>query len=331
MGLFHGKRRWWGIGLGAGLAGAAAVALRHALAGAGRARIPDSISPAIFATRVARTACGQMLYHESGSGEPLIFLHGGHVGGSSYEWSKVYPSFAAGAHVLAPDLIGFGESERPAEPLGPFEHVRALAEFIGYACSNRPCAVVGSHYGGALAVLLASQHPDLVRRLVLFAPTGFAERDRLAPLSAVAVAARVPVLRGIVHSRRATRRGVRRWLAQEGFRGTEAACEELVEVFSNCARQYRAEAAGVAILARAPLAFDFESRFSALPFPVSVLWPAQSPSAPLQRACRLLGSAPQGSTLDVLPECGLLAPLEAPETVTRAVRSALDLSIRAVS
>lgn len=326
MRILRGSRRWWGIGLGAGLAGAVAVALRHALAGAGRSRIPDSISPAIFATRVVRTAQGQMLFHESGAGEPLVFLHGAHVGGSSYEWSKVYPLFADRYHVLAPDLIGFGESERPGEALGPFEHVRALAEFAGQVFGNRPCVVAGSHYGAALAVLLASQHPDLVRRLVLFAPDGLA-----GGLGLEAVAARLPVARGLVYARRAGRQGVRAWIEAEGFRAPEAALEEAVEVFSNCARQYRADVAGLAVLARRRLAFDFGARLAGLAVAPRVVWPGASPSAPLQRAYRLLGSAPAGSSLDVLPDCGMLAALEAPDRMARAVEAALDDSIRAVS
>ena len=65
-----------GIGIGVGVLGALALAVRYGMNRAVREPIPDAISPAIFATRVARTNFGEMIYHVSGSGEPLVFLHG---------------------------------------------------------------------------------------------------------------------------------------------------------------------------------------------------------------------------------------------------------------
>ncbi|MET0253321.1 MAG: hypothetical protein ABW214_04760 [Terrimicrobiaceae bacterium] len=64
-----------GIGIGMGMVGAVALAARYGFRRAPRERIPDDISPAIFATRVAETAFGEMVYHISGDGDPLVFLH----------------------------------------------------------------------------------------------------------------------------------------------------------------------------------------------------------------------------------------------------------------
>src|SRR5882762_7159485 len=107
------KTRLFGVGLGAGLAGAIFLALRYAVRPAAKGRLPDTISPAIFRTKVLHTSLGEMVYHESGSGPTLVFIHGAGPGASSYEWSKVYPQFTGTNRVLAPDLIGFGESARP--------------------------------------------------------------------------------------------------------------------------------------------------------------------------------------------------------------------------
>ena len=123
-------RQIWGVSLGAGLLGAVVLTLRYALRPSAKPKLPDAISPAIFATRIFYTSRGQLVYHESGQGAPLVFLHGVYVGASSYEWSKVYPHFAGTHQVLAVDLLGFGESERPDVPLSAADHVRALVEFI---------------------------------------------------------------------------------------------------------------------------------------------------------------------------------------------------------
>src|ERR1700676_4401735 len=87
-------RKIWGVSLGAGLLGAFVLTLRYALRPSAKPKLPDSISPAIFATRIFYTSRGQVVYHESGQGGPLVFVHGVYVGASSYECSKVYPTFA---------------------------------------------------------------------------------------------------------------------------------------------------------------------------------------------------------------------------------------------
>src|ERR1700736_1946728 len=123
-------RQICGLSLGAGLLGAFILTLRYASRPSTKPRLPNWISPAIFATRIFCTSRGQLVYHESGQGGPLVFLHGVYVGASSYEWSKVYPHFTEPHQVLAADLLGFGESERPEAALSAVDHVRILAELL---------------------------------------------------------------------------------------------------------------------------------------------------------------------------------------------------------
>ena len=83
------ERKLFSAGLGAGLLGAIFVALKYAVRPATKSRVPDTISPAVFKTKVLHTSLGQMVYHESGSGPTLIFVHGICPGASSFEWSRV--------------------------------------------------------------------------------------------------------------------------------------------------------------------------------------------------------------------------------------------------
>jgi len=69
---------------------------------------------------------------------------------------------AAGYHVIAPDLRGFGERRLDA---GPFSHLRDAEELL-----DGPAAVVGNSLGGRVALELALHRPDLVERLVVIAP-----------------------------------------------------------------------------------------------------------------------------------------------------------------
>src|SRR5579884_2287485 len=106
--MFRGEKKKKLIGFGFGL-GALLLALKYAIRRPTKEPVPETISPAIFSTKVQRTSRGQILYHESGLGQPLIFVHAPALGGSSYEWSKVYPEFAHMHRVIALDLIGYGE------------------------------------------------------------------------------------------------------------------------------------------------------------------------------------------------------------------------------
>src|ERR1700746_2415413 len=170
------RRRFWGFGIGAGLLGLLILTVRYALRPPRRSQLPDKIFPAIFATRILYTAKGELVYHESGQGNPLIFLHGVYPGASSYEWSRIYPHFADRFQVLAPDLVGFGESTRPHRPLSAADHTAVFAQFLKAKTGEERATIVASGLGAAFAVLLAVQPPELVQRLVLLMPVGLTER-----------------------------------------------------------------------------------------------------------------------------------------------------------
>ncbi|MFQ3578060.1 MAG: alpha/beta hydrolase [Verrucomicrobiia bacterium] len=317
-----------GIGLGAGLAGAAAVALRYALRPRERRPIPDSISSPGFSSRVARTSVGQIVYHEAGKGPSLLFLHGGFVGASSYEWSKVYPDFARTHRVLALDLIGFGESERPQNLLGAFDHVRALQEFIESICPDERVTIVGSHLGGGFATLLASQNPDRVGRLLLLMPTGLTEFGLQPVPSLVTLACRVPLLgRFLSRNAFAHPSAIRRWMMRFGFHDADQVSEEAVETFATCAQQYGAQNAVLSLLQKR-FHFDFEQRWKSLPVPAALLWSANSTAAPLEWAYRLMAMAPRDCSLDVIPSSSLLVALERADAVRDILHTRLDHQIR---
>ncbi|HEY1534066.1 MAG TPA: alpha/beta fold hydrolase, partial [Polyangiaceae bacterium] len=104
---------------------------------------------------------------EAGSGPPVILIHGLFVDHTS--WDLVMPELAESFRVIAPDLPGFGASEKPPPSRFPYG-IDAFAEAIAdlYAgLELGPAAVVGHALGGAVALTLAARHPELVSRLVL--------------------------------------------------------------------------------------------------------------------------------------------------------------------
>ena len=109
-------------------------------------------------------------YFEVGSGRPLLLLHGFGPGGSaSGNWSGIAAELASDHRVLAPDLLGFGQTIVKPGALGfsaTVDHIRDFMEHFGIGQAD----IVGNNYGGALAIKLAVQSPALVRRLILLSP-----------------------------------------------------------------------------------------------------------------------------------------------------------------
>lgn len=312
-----------GMGLGAGLLGAAVVALRLRARPVPQPSLPDIISPAVFARRVQRTTRGQIVYHASGDGDPLIFLHDLFPGAASYEWSKVYPAFAGTHRVLAPDWVGFGESERPDRPLRAEDYARCLYEFSRATCGGRRPVLVGSGLGAALACLAAAQHPEFAARLILFHPAGTG--SWLAPWISRA-------LRPLVWSRSGRRwvyanylsapSAIGKWLSQRRSADSNIDLSEPVSVYSSFARQYGAAWAIYRILsgrlALAPL-----PRIDGVCVPVTVWWPGHGAGDPPDAA-----SGQPHVRVEWLDESGPLAPLDRAADLTARLRVELFEPVR---
>jgi 2-hydroxymuconate-semialdehyde hydrolase len=112
-------------------------------------------------------------YHDLGQGAPVLLIHGSGPGVSALaNWRLTLPALADRFRVLAPDVVGFGGTRPPAN----FGYDRAawtrhLVDFLD-ALGLPQVSIVGNSFGGALALSLATQHPDRVKRLVLMGSVG---------------------------------------------------------------------------------------------------------------------------------------------------------------
>lgn len=112
-------------------------------------------------------------YHDRGSGEPVLLLHGSGPGVSAWaNWRLTLPALARRFRVLAPDIVGFGYTERP--PGTDYNLETWLAHVTGFldAVGLERVAVVGNSFGGGLALHLATRYPERVDRLVLMGSVG---------------------------------------------------------------------------------------------------------------------------------------------------------------
>jgi pimeloyl-ACP methyl ester carboxylesterase len=321
------RRRFWGFGIGAGLVGLLILTIRYAFRPPRRSRLPDNIFPAIFATRVMPTGKGQLVFHECGQGSPLAFVHGVYPGASSYEWSRIYPHFADRFQVLALDLIGFGESARPSRALSASDQASVLSEFLRAKGNGERATIVASGLGAGIATLVAAQHPELVQRLVLLMPTGLTEPGAKKYLRRGGWISVIPFLKQIYYRRfLATRAQIRAWLATFAFFDANRIDDEIVDVLYSFAHQYGAEKA-IFQSATAKLQVDLTKRFAELTQPVTLIWCQNAVFPPLRLAYELQ-QVPLQCGLTLLEECGMLAPLEAPEELKKILDRELEYRIR---
>ncbi|MCB1889658.1 MAG: alpha/beta fold hydrolase [Rhodocyclaceae bacterium] len=123
--------------------------------------------------RTIRAAGIETNYHDVGTGDPVLMIHGSGPGVSAWaNWRLVMPTLAEQARVIAPDMAGFGFSERPAGYAYTMDNWVAQAVGLLDALEIEQADLVGNSFGGALALALTIRHPERVRRLVLMGSVG---------------------------------------------------------------------------------------------------------------------------------------------------------------
>jgi len=114
----------------------------------------------------------QARYYEAGQGEPMVMIHGGFWAGSSTAnvWSRNIPGLAKRFHVFAVDRLASGMSSNPLDDKdynyeGDVKFIYQLIQTLKLG----PVHLVGHSAGGAIALFLAIEHPEVVKTLVIIA------------------------------------------------------------------------------------------------------------------------------------------------------------------
>ncbi|MFV0393730.1 MAG: alpha/beta fold hydrolase [Coprobacillaceae bacterium] len=128
-----------------------------------RAEIAKNIKTGTFNTN----------YHDEGTGFPLLLVHGSGPGVSAWaNWRLVIPELSKQCRVLAPDMVGFGYTDRPEGiALNMKIWVQQAVDFLD-ALGIEQTDIVGNSFGGALAIAMAIEHPKRIRKVVLMGAMG---------------------------------------------------------------------------------------------------------------------------------------------------------------
>ncbi|HVP75127.1 MAG TPA: haloalkane dehalogenase [Gaiellaceae bacterium] len=106
-------------------------------------------------------------YLDEGAGDPVLLLHGEPTW--SFLWRRVIPQLAARARVIAPDLLGFGRSDKPTDSgwYSYDRHVETITRLVVVELGLERLTVVVHDWGGPIGLRLAVEHEERVERLVI--------------------------------------------------------------------------------------------------------------------------------------------------------------------
>jgi pimeloyl-ACP methyl ester carboxylesterase len=246
---------------------------------------------------------------EAGRGAPLLLVHD--YLASREAWDDVLPRLAERFHVIAPDLPGFGESEKP--PPGRYRYdFENFSESLVDLCAAIGLARVslcGHAMGGAVALTLAAAHPHLVDNLVLVNPLVYPPRP-----DALSRIAGVPVLGPLVFKQLFGRALFRsRFLARSRSlapSGPMRRVDRLFELFDAPAAREAAYATMLAMLDTRPLTASVP-RVTARTL---VAWGRANRTAPVEQGRRLAREL-GGARFEVF-DCGSSPAEECPGPFT---------------
>ncbi|ARV58471.1 alpha/beta hydrolase [Nostocales cyanobacterium HT-58-2] len=279
--------------------------------------------PPGFGQKVIHTSLGMMAYYTQTTApwliaqtedfSTIVFLHNFGGGASAYEWSKVYPAFATTHQVLAPDLIGWGESAHPVRDYQISDYLTTIAEFIRHTC-RPPVTVVASSLTAALTIRLAIAHPFLFQALFLVCPSGFDDFGqgvgRRLPLQLI----NTPLLDDLIYTLGAENElAVRNFLQRFLFAKPNRVSEEMVQAYLASAQQPNAKFAALAFL-QGELYFDLSLYIQQLTIPTVIFWGEEAQFTGIRLGQRLAKLNPSAiRDFQVIPDAGVLPHLEIPE------------------
>jgi pimeloyl-ACP methyl ester carboxylesterase len=291
--------------------------------------------PPGFRQKVVQTSLGRMVYYTQGqapwlkSGEEnqdlpsLVFLHNFGGGASAYEWSKVFPAFAATHRILAPDLIGWGDSDHPVRNYQINDYLTIISEFIRQTCTV-PVTVVASSLTAAFAIRVAINQPDLFKKLLLISPSGFNDfgegAGRRLPLEVI----NTPFLDNLIYALGAENElAVRNFLERFLFAKSERVTQEMVQAYLCSAQQPNAKFSALSFL-RGDLYFDLSLYIQQLTVPTVIFWGEKAQFTRIElgkRLAKLNESAIQNFI--TIPDTGILPHLELPAVLVGLLGSIL--------
>ncbi|GAB4245877.1 MAG: alpha/beta fold hydrolase [Stanieria sp.] len=255
----------------------------------------------------------------------LVFLHGFGGGSSAYEWSKVYPAFAADYRILAPDMIGWGRSDHPERNYRVDDYVKIIIEFMEKTC-DEPTTVIASSLTAAFTIRAGIARPELFKSLILTTAAGLSEFGHDYQNNFFTKLAATPLIDRLLYSTGvSTSFGIRSFLEQRQFARPERIYPEIVEAYLQSAQQPNGEYAALSFV-RGDLCFDLSKYITQLTIPTALIWGQKSEFTGPEVGRRLAEMNPQAIRIFYqLEDVGLTPQLELPAVTIGLIRKFVSM------
>lgn len=250
--------------------------------------------------------------------QTILLIHG--MAGNSRTWKDVMPALAEDFTVLAPDLIGHGESAKPMGDYSLGAFASGLRDLLT-VLDTGPITVVGHSLGGGVAMQLAYQHPELVDRLVLVGSGGLGREVSilLRALTLPAAEYVMPLL--FPHAVRTSGDAVSRALHDRGF-GIPQLGEMWRAYSSLCQAENRRAFVRTlrAVIDPGGQTVNATDRlYLAAAMPTLLIWGDRDPIIPISHA-RAAHEAIEHSRLEIFQGCGHFPHVEDPQRLVDTIR-----------
>jgi pimeloyl-ACP methyl ester carboxylesterase len=266
---------------------------------------------------------GRVFYKTAGgqhAGPPLVFIHGVGAGASSFMWRKNFDDLARDFRVYAFDLLGFGFSDKPAAAAYSADlYVDLIADFLRDV-SGYPANIIASSLGAAYAIRVADEHPELIKALILNAPTGADTLNRRPGMAGAAFYGLLqsPVLGTSFYNVMASERSIRDYARDNLFYNHHRVTNRLVANLYATSHQPGAQHAIAAFLS-GYLNTDTRAPFARLTKPVVLVWGKQDATTPMEKRVALL-ELNEKARLEIFDYCRMMPEQEHPEKFNALVR-----------
>jgi pimeloyl-ACP methyl ester carboxylesterase len=251
-------------------------------------------------------------YRSAGDGPVVLLVHG--MAGSSATWQHVMLALARRFTVVAPDLLGHGESAKPRSDYSLGGHANSLRDLLS-ALGHERVTCVGQSFGGGVAMQLAYQFPERCERLVLVSSGGLGREVNLLLRALTAPGAEHVLSLACGPGVREAASRVTTWLRRVGVRAGPAG-EEVWRSYASLADADSRRAFFCTLRAVIDLGGQTvgaaDRLHLAAQVPTLIVWGARDPLIPVRHAIAAHEAIP-GSRLEIFEGVGHYPHCEAPE------------------
>jgi pimeloyl-ACP methyl ester carboxylesterase len=264
-----------------------------------------------------------VIYRTAGSGPPVVLIHG--MVNSSRHWEPVALRLADDHHIVAPDLIGHGDSATPRGDYSMGAHAAFIRDVLAVLGIER-ATIVGHSLGGGVAMQFFYQFPQYVERLVLISSGGLGRE--VSPLLRTAA---LPGVSGLLAAGSHPRVLEALWRSGERLRSAGVGTGVYLQAIARALRPLERRDARSAFVHTLRSVIDMRGqRVSATDrlyllerMPTLIVWGERDRTIPLAHG-RLTHEAVPHSSFVTLPRAAHFPHLEDPDGLASALREFID-------